>query len=239
MKTSVRIVEPTVTTPIAPHVNHQCMWDVGIDDLKDAVWVPEENKPDINKPPRLEPGLDCLRYAVWTPENTHSELVTCRHPARLETRTFGGSIVGSGSDPRECFTNYTENLDAESDLVGWTQISRKSRKGSTATQGNAASDFRTVATSDGFVTDHVIELQAKLEKMYPECGDLSSMSPEGFRPHLTLGQCDTSKVEKFVKRLKQDWRDMEFDVKEVHVITRKGQADPFQIVRTIPLGMSF
>ena len=69
--------------------------------------------------------------------------------------------------------------------------------------------------------------------MYPSLNELSTKSPDGFQPHLTLGQDTRGRL---MENIKSTWRPLEFDVKEIHLISRENDRTPFKIKQTIPLG---
>lgn len=80
----------------------------------------------------------------------------------------------------------------------------------------------------------LIQLQLALEKTFPFCDDLGKKSKEGFQPHLTVGQWPKNDLKRSAENLQNDWKSIDFDVKEVYMITRDGFDDPFRIVYRIP-----
>lgn len=82
----------------------------------------------------------------------------------------------------------------------------------------------------------VCVLQKKLEEEFPQCSEVGSISEEGFKPHLTLGQFPAKNVEKCIESFQSDWKDITFEVKEIYLISREDFEDPFHIRQAIPLG---
>ena len=48
--------------------------------------------------------------------------------------------------------------------------------------------------------------------MYPELNELSTRSPDGFQPHLTLGQYSTRGRDNLLENVKKGWKNIEFEV---------------------------
>ena len=84
----------------------------------------------------------------------------------------------------------------------------------------------------------VLSLQQRLQETFPTCSDLSTISNQGFTPHLSLGQFRPRDVESFVARLRQNWTEIVFQVTDVALISRSGRDDPFVVRKTVPLAES-
>ncbi len=84
--------------------------------------------------------------------------------------------------------------------------------------------------------DRVVALQAALLSAMPDCDDVNRY-PEGFRPHLSVGQCRSEpQLRELLARLQSDFEPVRFTVDSVAIIWRIGRPDdPFQVDRMIPL----
>ncbi len=51
-----------------------------------------------------------------------------------------------------------------------------------------------------------------VQSVYPELNELSTRSPDGFQPHLTLGQYSTRGRENLLENVKKGWKNIEFEV---------------------------
>jgi len=80
------------------------------------------------------------------------------------------------------------------------------------------------------------DFQQVLQSAFPICNDLSIKSANGFTPHLTVGQGKGKKqTQQLLEKFRSQWKDIEFIVSEIQVITRSGDL-PFSIAHTIPFG---
>jgi len=86
--------------------------------------------------------------------------------------------------------------------------------------------------------DEVLSLQRRLQETFPNCNDLSTISDQGFIPHLSLGQFRPHNVESFVSQLRPNWTEIVFQVTDIALISRSGPDDPFAIRKTVPLAKS-
>jgi RNA 2',3'-cyclic 3'-phosphodiesterase len=79
------------------------------------------------------------------------------------------------------------------------------------------------------------DLQIAVGERFPDCEEVRR-HPEGFVPHLSVGQ---AKGEEEARRLSRDlqakWEALPFDVAEVALIARDGDG-PFRVERVVPLG---
>lgn len=82
----------------------------------------------------------------------------------------------------------------------------------------------------------VLNLQARLQSVFPECDDLSKISQAGFQPHLSIGQFQHNAVDKFAAQFQKQWESFEFEVKEVYLISRADFNDPFHVRYAVRLG---
>jgi len=76
------------------------------------------------------------------------------------------------------------------------------------------------------------DLQKSLVEIFPFCDDLNKISKEGFSPHLTLGQFETSEIQNKIKEFESTFKPIEFIVSEIYFISRTDK-DPFVIKETI------
>jgi len=83
--------------------------------------------------------------------------------------------------------------------------------------------------------DALIKLQGILEQLFPGYNELSTKSPQGFTPHLSVGQFPKNQLKKFVDQFQATWAPIEFEVSEIYVISRDGDV-PFKVRYVIPLG---
>lgn len=79
------------------------------------------------------------------------------------------------------------------------------------------------------------ELQRALQSAFPLCDEQGRHSKTGFTPHLTLGQADNRRAAETLAAWQRDWRPFEFEVREVQLISRRGQ-EPFEVRYTVSLG---
>ena len=83
----------------------------------------------------------------------------------------------------------------------------------------------------------VLNIQTKLEDIFIDYCEQSHISDDNvFTPHLSLGRFKHGEAADFIKKFKDNWKDIEFGVNEVYFITRKDEDDPFHIKQTIKLG---
>eukprot|EP01089_Gocevia_fonbrunei_P008731 TRINITY_DN2045_c0_g1_i1.p1 TRINITY_DN2045_c0_g1~~TRINITY_DN2045_c0_g1_i1.p1 ORF type:complete len:289 (+),score=57.88 TRINITY_DN2045_c0_g1_i1:80-946(+) len=86
-------------------------------------------------------------------------------------------------------------------------------------------------------TDHpdtFQDLQRAVETPFPSCTQQST-KPNGFHPHLTVGQWPKNQTSTAINNLNSKWEPFSFIVKEVYMISRT-EEDPFEIRQVIPLG---
>jgi 2'-5' RNA ligase len=77
-------------------------------------------------------------------------------------------------------------------------------------------------------------LQAALQAAFPDCDDLSRF-PAGYTPHLTVGQCPSSREgERLHEQLQAEWRPITFTLAEVALLAR-GETSPFVVEQWVPL----
>ena len=99
-----------------------------------------------------------------------------------------------------------------------------------------------VLVEQGITDKHhesVMDIQAKLEETFPDYCDLSQISKaKVFTPHMSLGKFKHKDVSKFMEEFKDNWKDVEFEVKQVYFISRADFDDPFHVRHTIKLGIS-
>ncbi len=79
--------------------------------------------------------------------------------------------------------------------------------------------------------DKIRQLQSLLEETFPQCDEQSSRGPNGFTPHLSVGQMN--KGEKY----HQAFKEISFQVHELALISRR-EEQPFAIRGLVPLGTS-
>lgn len=77
--------------------------------------------------------------------------------------------------------------------------------------------------------DILRKIETELVSALPMCDDLAKRSPEGFQPHLTLGQWKSKDVlTKVIEELKRTWIPITFTVTELYMISRT-KDDPFVV----------
>ncbi|KAH3767389.1 RNA 2',3'-cyclic phosphodiesterase [Pelomyxa schiedti] len=82
----------------------------------------------------------------------------------------------------------------------------------------------------------VISLQARLENAIPICNDLSTISDDGFHPHVSVGQWVSK--EALLQQLadfNSQWTPFSFTISAISVITRHTN-DSFSVIYNIPFG---
>eukprot|EP01012_Entosiphon_sulcatum_P061282 TRINITY_DN8672_c0_g1_i2.p1 TRINITY_DN8672_c0_g1~~TRINITY_DN8672_c0_g1_i2.p1 ORF type:complete len:1107 (-),score=196.52 TRINITY_DN8672_c0_g1_i2:345-3638(-) len=77
------------------------------------------------------------------------------------------------------------------------------------------------------------QLHCKLLSAFPMC-----RKKEAFQPHLTVGQLSKAEVSRIKRDLADAWEPVEFEVNEVHMISRIDEDSPFRIIHSVPLGAS-
>ncbi len=82
----------------------------------------------------------------------------------------------------------------------------------------------------------VMKIQQRLVEMFPEYTDQSRIRDTGFQPHLSLGQFKPKVIQNVTANFQASWTDIEFEVKEIYIISRANFDDPFHIRHTVPLG---
>ncbi|CAD5115900.1 DgyrCDS4835 [Dimorphilus gyrociliatus] len=75
----------------------------------------------------------------------------------------------------------------------------------------------------------VIKLQKILQNLYPNYYD----GTKEFVPHLTLGRFQRKHINNVRENFQKDWKDIEFEVNKIYLISRKGFEDPFEIKKEI------
>jgi poly(A) polymerase len=78
-------------------------------------------------------------------------------------------------------------------------------------------------------------LQAALQSAFPRCDEQSRHSEAGFTPHLSLGQTEVRGAAETLAAWQRDWSPLEFEVREVQLISRRGDG-PFEVRYTVTLG---
>jgi len=81
-------------------------------------------------------------------------------------------------------------------------------------------------------------VQTGLERLFPDCNDLSQRGSEGFKAHLTVGQWKSeASMKKAIADFEKSWKPIVFELKELALISRSDsdQSDPFHVRYTVPL----
>ncbi|ELR13269.1 RNA recognition motif domain containing protein, partial [Acanthamoeba castellanii str. Neff] len=84
----------------------------------------------------------------------------------------------------------------------------------------------------------LVRLQGELERVFPHCNDQSQIGEHGFTPHLSVANDfrKAREVEEKMVEWQKEWKEIEFDVTEIYLISRLGANDtPFDIRYAIPL----
>ncbi len=217
-----------IPCPIPDYVNS--LPAPSIDNLRHAVWTPNNTQV---RPQQESVGFDSLRFAIWTPENTPKPEEYTYKPPEVNYQIIskiGVVSLNPYHNPTTCGTYMDEEEGEEEEENTWQIMPIKH------TAVTPPGDDKVIYEMDpqGHHPD-VMKLQTVLQNMYPALDELITKSPDGFQPHLTLGQCPKTEVLKFIDQLKEVWKDVTFEVSNVCVISRKGQNDPFKVKKQIPL----
>jgi poly(A) polymerase len=81
-------------------------------------------------------------------------------------------------------------------------------------------------------------LQAALQAALPQCDEQGRKSENGFTPHLSVGQLprsSPSEIRRALSAWERDWKPLTFEVREVCLISRRGDV-PFEVRRRVQLG---
>jgi len=84
----------------------------------------------------------------------------------------------------------------------------------------------------------LVELQQRLESVFPHCDDLSHRSEEGFQPHLTIAQFPSAQVDKKIQELMKTWTPFTWHVNKLYLIARPPGStgnEKFAIKKTVTL----
>lgn len=85
------------------------------------------------------------------------------------------------------------------------------------------------APAEGFV-----RLQSALQRAFPDCDDVSRYD-SAFTPHLSVGQARLPRdLEEHLREARGDWSPLRWNVREVALLAREGEA-PFEVDRRILL----
>lgn len=79
------------------------------------------------------------------------------------------------------------------------------------------------------------DVQQALQAAFPQCDEQSRHSGSGFTPHLSLGQSDLRSATETLATWQRDWQPLEFEVREVQLISRRGD-EPFEVRYSVSLG---
>jgi len=80
-------------------------------------------------------------------------------------------------------------------------------------------------------------LQSSLQRIFPDCDDLSKISSAGFQAHLTLGQFPSSQIIDIKAKYQQQWKPIRFLVNSVSIISRT-ETTPFSVKHIISFGIA-
>jgi len=80
----------------------------------------------------------------------------------------------------------------------------------------------------------IMQLQKAVEQYYPDYNDLVMKNEHGFEPQLSLGQFEKEEVESKLADLQASWKPLEFQVKELHLVSRKKDT-PFEVRYSLQL----
>src|SRR5262245_53587342 len=79
------------------------------------------------------------------------------------------------------------------------------------------------------------DLQIAVGERFPDCDEVRR-HPEGFVPHLSVGQArGEEEARALAGELQTKWKALSFEVAEVALIARDGEG-PFRVDRVVPLG---
>ncbi|CAH1786687.1 unnamed protein product [Owenia fusiformis] len=232
----VKLVEPSIVNPYSqtgpPTVQPS------LDGLRHNGWStdirPDEQFYNSNNSSD-QPGLEGLQHAFWPPINSKpAGKINHTHKNKQGNATNENTKVTSnvGNDITNNQMLESENSEDEwsDEADEWTCSNDKTRSDS-----DEVKDDKEDITED-MIHPAVMKLQACLEAQFQLCDDLSNKSLNGFAPHLTLGQFKNQIVAKRLDDFCREWKDIEFEVNEIYMISRKDFNDPFHIRERIPLG---
>ncbi|HET6203518.1 MAG TPA: 2'-5' RNA ligase family protein [Planctomycetota bacterium] len=84
-------------------------------------------------------------------------------------------------------------------------------------------------------TGSLVALERALEARFPDCDEVRR-HPDGFTPHLSVGQArEEAEAERLARGFQATWEPISFEVVEVALIACEDEG-PFRIVRVVPLG---
>ena len=86
--------------------------------------------------------------------------------------------------------------------------------------------------------DQLNKLEQSIVKVFPFCTDQLKKSPDGFHPHLTLGNFTTAEVNEKKNQFQKTWVPSEIVMDKVSLIKRNGQEAPFAVINTVTLKQS-
>jgi len=84
-------------------------------------------------------------------------------------------------------------------------------------------------------SNELILLQNSLQNAFPQFNDISNLSPQGYTPHLSLGQFNPKDITETLKKFQSLWTPFTFTVSEIFLISRNGIDDPFVEFFRVPL----
>ena len=106
---------------------------------------------------------------------------------------------------------------------------------SSACCGSSSPDNVVDQRGDDNSVQPLIQLQALLQEVFPECPD--QVRSGTFTPHMTLSHFSSLQdALEGQKKLETWWKPLEFDVEEIYVLKRVGDDGQFKILATLPLG---
>lgn len=219
-KTELRKVH-TTTVCLVPEAKHEHVWQAvtrARTELRDPGlyrWPPHANilYPFFDIKPKNSITIDEDKL------NLLSEAVKKCEPFRVALDsfgTFGGKSRGvlylypRSFSPLDC-DNNEESADFHGDNIG-------------------------IDSSDDPGREPLIELQSILQEFIPECGD--TIKNGKFTPHITLSHfLSLQDALDGQAKLESWWEPLVFDVKEIYVLKRVGDAGQFKVLATLPLGI--
>jgi len=83
----------------------------------------------------------------------------------------------------------------------------------------------------------LVQFQSNILRYSPDCNDVNK-NPNGYTPHLTVGQTDNqAALVSLRKSLQLNWEPLEFDIDKIYIISRGDPPqDEFSVAKDIPLG---
>jgi len=85
-------------------------------------------------------------------------------------------------------------------------------------------------------SDALDKLYNIVSNCYPQCVEANTKNEDGFAPHIGVGYFKNLRVaQELQSKYQTDWKPIEFLVKEIYILSRTGQDDPFEVRAVVPI----